>query len=104
MLRRALFSSLALAAFARADNQNHEAPVTENNPEGAAFVAMFPNRPDTTIRGNITAVTAPGGLGVQFAVDIEGLPMEGGPFRTPIPDHYTLGASEADNQSSVSHP
>lgn len=82
MLVRTIFSSIAIATIARADNQNHNAPIATNNPEGAAFVAMLPNRQDTTIRGNITAITASDGKGVQFALDIEGLPMEGGPFRT----------------------
>ncbi|KAF2093042.1 Cu,Zn superoxide dismutase-like protein, partial [Rhizodiscina lignyota] len=87
MLVQTIFSALAAATIATAANQNHTASIANDNPAGAAYMARLPDRPDTTIRGNITAVTDPDGNGVLFAVDLEGLPMEGGPFPYHIHDH-----------------
>jgi hypothetical protein len=50
-----------------------------NNPEGAAYRAVVADNA-MGITGSITAVSA-GDKGVEFAVDFENLPTEGGPFR-----------------------
>lgn len=81
MRTKHILAAVSFAALALCDNENHEAPEAKNQPEGAAYVAMLPDRPDTTIRGNITAVTSPNQKGVVFSLDMEGLPLEGGPFR-----------------------
>lgn len=81
MRTRHVLAAFSLIALAACDNENHEAPVADNQPEGAAYLAVLPDKPETTIRGNITAVTAPDLRGVVFSVAMEGLPTEGGPFR-----------------------
>lgn len=73
-----LLPSLALSAlgqgFARA-------PVITNNPPTTYTATLF-NNPSTSIRGEITASGAPGGVGVVFRVNFTGLPANIGPFRT----------------------
>ena len=79
-----LLSTLAFSGFAAmAAAQTGvfpSAPVQSGNPLGASYVAVLPNKPSTNVRGSIVASTAPGGVGVSFAVSLSGLPSSGGPF------------------------
>jgi hypothetical protein len=62
-----------------------------NNPQGAAYRAVVADNA-MNITGSVTAVSA-GDRGVQFAVEFENLPTEGGPFRE----------SNAGNISSIAY-
>jgi hypothetical protein len=74
-----LFAVCALA-------QNHttgklgDAVVVVNNPPRASYVAVFPRYGTSKIRGEVTAVSARGGKGVNFDLMVRGLPIAGGPF------------------------
>jgi hypothetical protein len=59
---------------------SNEAPVVENNPLGTQYIAMLPNRTDTTVRGAVAVNTNSNGTGGNVQVSISGLPATGGPF------------------------
>jgi hypothetical protein len=50
-----------------------------DNPMGAAYQAVIPKGRYMKISGSIVAVTSD--QGTEFAVNLSGLPEEGGPFR-----------------------
>lgn len=93
MYTKHILATVSFAVLALCNNQDHVAAEAKNQPEGAAYVAMLPNRPDTTIRGNITAVTSPDGKGVVFSLDMTGLPLEGGPFRKSSPMSHRVATN-----------
>ena len=75
----------ATAAFvsAQVTGELGDAEVIRNNPIGATWVATLPDREDTTLRGTVRASSADDGVGVNFDLDITGLPVEssgGEPF------------------------
>lgn len=75
--------SLALSALGQGFTS---APVITNNPP-TTYTAIFFDKPSTSVRGDIIASGAPGGVGVIFRVNFTGLPANIGPFRmTPFPD------------------
>ena len=55
------------------------APVTNDNPEGAQYVAALPS--GGAVSGSVVASSTYNGTGVRFQVSISGLPKDGGPFR-----------------------
>jgi hypothetical protein len=58
-----------------------DAPVVSNNPIGTQFVAVLPDKSDTTVRGTVMVDTNANGTGANVQVSISGLPKDGGPFR-----------------------
>ncbi|KAH8891011.1 hypothetical protein GQ53DRAFT_594109, partial [Thozetella sp. PMI_491] len=64
------------------------ATIVENNPPGVAYKAVLPDEafdkdafPDGgNVKGEITAVASPNGIGVRVKVRFSNLPKEGGPF------------------------
>lgn len=64
------------------------ATIVSNNPEGVVYKAVLPEvawfkdsfPAGDNIKGEITAVAAPGGNGVVFTVKLSNLPKEGGPL------------------------
>ncbi|KAF2034927.1 Cu,Zn superoxide dismutase-like protein, partial [Setomelanomma holmii] len=76
------------------------APKVTGNPAGASYVATLPIKEGSPIRGSISAVTAPDGVGVKFSVSFSGLPATGGPFmyhihEKPVPDNGNCTATGA---------
>lgn len=75
------------------------ATVVTNNPPGVVYRAQLPekafftaNYPGGNVKGSVTAVSAPNGVGVAFRVDFANLPKEGGPFMyhlhvAPVPEN-----------------
>ncbi|KAK0660045.1 Cell surface Cu-only superoxide dismutase [Lasiodiplodia hormozganensis] len=63
-----------------------DAAVITNNPAGAVYVATFPNREDTPVRGSVAASSVGGGTGVQFQISISGLPLDNGPYTYHLHD------------------
>lgn len=57
-----------------------DAPVVENNPIGAQYIAVLPDKNDTTVRGAVAISTNSNGTGASVQVSISGLPATGGPF------------------------
>lgn len=72
-------SSIAATAMARTCELG-PADVVNNNPMGARARATFPGSDEQPIRGSVVASTAPGGVGVNFAVQLENLPEGLGPY------------------------
>ncbi|KAF8866486.1 hypothetical protein BDZ45DRAFT_667757 [Acephala macrosclerotiorum] len=63
------------------------ASIVENNPPGVVYIANLPTTeffnpsdPRGNIKGSVSAVAAPNGIGVDFKVSFENLPTSGGPF------------------------
>lgn len=61
-----------------------DAPVVNDNPKGATYVATLPPAKGPT--GTVTAVAANNGTGVVFNVNVSGFPSSGGPFLYHIHD------------------
>lgn len=80
-----IYSLLLLMSFAlSALGQGYiHAPVITGN-EGTTYTATLRNSASTTIRGTITAGSAPGGTGLTFRVSFTGLPPNLGPFRLSL--------------------
>ncbi|GFP53745.1 hypothetical protein ACSS6W_001336 [Trichoderma asperelloides] len=64
-----------------------DAPVVSGNPQGVEYKATLPKQPFFpnaelvgNVKGNVSAVAAPGGKGVRFTVQFENFPKSGGPF------------------------
>jgi hypothetical protein len=57
-----------------------DAAVVSDNPVGAVYVATLPEKPNSTVRGSISASANHDGVGVTFNVDFWGFPQAGGPF------------------------
>lgn len=69
-----------------------DAPVVSDNPQGVEYKATLPKQPFFpkaelvgNVKGNVSAVAAPGGKGVRFTVQFENLPKSGGPFSEHCP-------------------
>jgi hypothetical protein len=74
-----LFSAIALA---QATGKLGDAAITTNNPAGASYQAVLPDRPTTNIRGQITGTSNANGTGVVWNVNFYGFPDPSlGPFR-----------------------
>lgn len=59
-----------------------DALVVTNNPVGVTYTAFLPDTPKSTIRGYVAGTSNANGTGVNFNVNIYGLPdMSLGPFR-----------------------
>lgn len=56
------------------------APVVNNNPAGVQYVAVLPDKNDTTVRGTVQVSSAPNGTGVSIQVSINGMSPQGGPY------------------------
>lgn len=56
------------------------APVVQDNPIGTQYIAMLPDKNDTTVRGAVAINTNANGTGANVQVSISGLPATGGPF------------------------
>lgn len=57
-----------------------DAPVVEGNPIGTQYIAMLPDKNDTTVRGAVAINTNSNGTGANVQVSVSGLPATGGPF------------------------
>ena len=58
-----------------------DAEEVEGNPPGVTYQAILPDSKKTTIRGYVTGTSSPDGNGVDFNVNIFGLPDSSrGPF------------------------
>jgi len=102
-----IFSVFAIALFGHITfAQTNTAPVTgtlgnatvvENNPPGVLYTATLPNSsffnpddPRGNIKGSVSGISSPDGIGVDFQVTFSNLPTSGGPFlyhihSTPVP-------------------
>ncbi|EED24206.1 cytosolic Cu/Zn superoxide dismutase, putative [Talaromyces stipitatus ATCC 10500] len=72
-----LLASLALSALVQGYTP---APVTTNNPFPDVYTATLFDSPSSSIRGSITVIAGPGGVGLSFSVHFTGLPPDLGPF------------------------
>jgi hypothetical protein len=78
MRTQSIISVLAVATAATAQTQ--PAPVVANNPVGAQYLAVLPDKASTTLRGSVQIQSSADGKGVDVSVSVSGLPAEGGPF------------------------
>ncbi|KAH4075615.1 hypothetical protein HBH92_040550 [Parastagonospora nodorum] len=97
-MRTSVFTLLAAASAVSA--QTGPAPQVAGNPAGASYVATLPVKEGSPLRGAITAVSAPDGVGVLFSVSFSGLPATGGPFmyhlhEKPVPENGNCTATGA---------
>ena len=74
-------SMLAFAAVISAQSTN--APVVNNNPNGAMYLATFANSITNVIRGRVVA-SSPFGGSVNYAINIANLPQGAAPFEYHI--------------------
>ncbi len=51
-----------------------------NNPPGVIYSAMIGGGASDSVKGEVVAMSGPGGKGVMFNLSIMGLPMAGGPY------------------------
>ncbi|PHH71441.1 hypothetical protein CDD80_5283 [Ophiocordyceps camponoti-rufipedis] len=85
-MRAALLATASLSAGLVAAQGTQSAPVIKGNPSSASFEAKLPAEAFTAgslngnIKGSIKASTPADGVGVEFKVQFENLPKEGGPF------------------------
>lgn len=54
-------------------------PVSGNSP-GTQYVAILPDKTDTTVRGAIQVASNSNSTGVDVQISMTGFPSEGGPF------------------------
>ena len=83
LYKLAIVAASAAFASAQVTGELGDAEVIRNNPIGATWVATLPDREDTSLRGTVRASSAEDGVGVNFDLDITGLPVEssgGEPF------------------------
>ncbi|MCJ1334228.1 hypothetical protein MMC10_010935 [Thelotrema lepadinum] len=71
---------LTLVAFTGLAAAVPDAPLSQNNPLGATYMATLPNSSFTTIRGTISGSTNTNGTGVDFTVSFDSIPATGGPY------------------------
>ncbi|KAL8657070.1 MAG: hypothetical protein Q9226_002291 [Calogaya cf. arnoldii] len=77
-------------------------PIVENNPDGVTYTAILPDLEETSIRGFSSAFSRPDGTGVDFTVDLSGLPdMEQGPFTYHIHDKPVPEGSGIPNYTAT---
>lgn len=91
-MRTAVFTLLAAASVVSAQSSIVPAPMVSGSPAGASYVATLPVKEGSPLRGAITGVSAPNGVGVLFSVSFSGLPATGGPFiyhihEKPVPSN-----------------
>jgi len=55
------------------------APVTNDNPQGAQYIAALPVT--CSVSGSVVASSTSNGTGVGVQVSLSSLPSQGGPFR-----------------------
>jgi hypothetical protein len=72
--------SLALGLFALPLAFAGDAPVVQDNPTGAQYIAKLPDKNNTSVRGAVVVATSANGTGTNVQVSISGLPATGGPF------------------------
>ncbi|KAL8942301.1 MAG: hypothetical protein Q9211_001447 [Gyalolechia sp. 1 TL-2023] len=64
-----------------------DAAIVEGNPVGVTYTAVLPDRPTTDIRGTIAGTSNANGTGVNFNINLSGLPDPSlGPFMYHIHD------------------
>ena len=86
MVSRTLFALGALGLAAAAP----DAPITTNNPAGAAYMATLPESSTTPIRGSVMGTSNNNGTGVEFIVSFINIPATNGPYiyhihQSPVP-------------------
>ncbi|EEY18399.1 cytosolic Cu/Zn superoxide dismutase [Verticillium alfalfae VaMs.102] len=100
MRTQSVLSIIMAAAIGRVAAQEEpvtgelgDAPIVEGNPPGVVYEAVLPEDPffagvdiEGNVKGSITAISAPDGVGVEFKVTFSNLPKEGGPFAYHIHD------------------
>ncbi|EGY18390.1 hypothetical protein VD0002_g5519 [Verticillium dahliae] len=100
MRTQSVLSIIVAAAIGRVAAQEEpvtgelgDAPIVEGNPPGVVYEAVLPEDPffagvdiEGNVKGSITAISAPDGVGVEFKVTFSNLPKEGGPFAYHIHD------------------
>jgi hypothetical protein len=79
-MRTSVVTLLAAASAVSAQSSIVPAPKVTGSPIGASYVATLPAKEGSPLRGAITAVSSPDGVGVLFSVSFSGLPATGGPF------------------------
>lgn len=86
------------------------ATVVENNPLGQTYVATLPatsffnpTDPLGNIKGSVSAVANPNGIGVQFKVSFSNFPTSGGPFSMYLPLNYLLLLMRYQSTTSTMH-
>jgi hypothetical protein len=72
--------SLALSLIALPLAFAGDAPVVQDNPTGAQYIAKLPDKTNTSVRGAVVVATSANGTGTSVQVSISGLPATGGPF------------------------
>ena len=72
--------SLALGLVALPLAFAGDAPVVQNNPTGAQYIAKLPDKTNTSVRGAVVVEASANGTGTNVQVSISGLPATGGPF------------------------
>jgi hypothetical protein len=77
--------SLALGLFALPLAFAGDAPVVQDNPTGAQYIAKLPDKNNTSVRGAVVVATSANGTGTNVQVSISGLPATGGPFSESCP-------------------
>ncbi|PSN73044.1 hypothetical protein BS50DRAFT_514045 [Corynespora cassiicola Philippines] len=79
MLAQSILSVFALAAAVGAQSSSvTPAPLATGNPRGAVYVANVKGKGG--LIAEVHATTGKDGNGVEFTVNVQGLPAEGGPF------------------------
>ncbi|EHL03381.1 Cu,Zn superoxide dismutase-like protein [Glarea lozoyensis ATCC 20868] len=80
-----------LLASVRAQNittgELGNATVVDNNPPGATYLAVLPEKqffnpsdPRGNVKGSVSATASPDGIGVVYSVSLSNFPTSGGPF------------------------
>jgi hypothetical protein len=77
--------NLALGLFALPLAFAGDAPVVQNNPTGAQYIAKLPDKTNTSVRGAVVVEASANGTGTHVQVSISGLPATGGPFSESCP-------------------
>ena len=95
----ALLFALGALSFAAAQDSSTSslpvAPVASDNVEGTSYIATFPDKKTSKIRGTIVATA--GKEGITFKVDLTGLPDSSlGPFSMSKQNHVK-SAHRPDN-------
>lgn len=57
-----------------------DAPVVEGNPIGTQYIAVLPDKNNTSVRGAVAINTNSNGTGANVQVSISGLPAKDGPY------------------------
>ena len=94
-MRAFTISSVLLSTLALVSAQSDTTPVTGKlgnappalgNPAGVVYTATLPEKPFSypgpqgNVKGSISAVAGPDGVGVTWSVNFSNLPTSGGPF------------------------